>query len=101
MPLYDFTCPACDATFERLTSIGAANRSIECPNCGREAERILSACRVVSEARARACRNADEAAEKRQIRRLPVDGNPPKVELGKPPPVPHRYLKHMLKHGGC
>lgn len=40
MPLYDFACPACGATFEELAGLDEATRP--CPNCGRQATRLVS-----------------------------------------------------------
>jgi putative FmdB family regulatory protein len=46
MPTYDYRCDPCDATFEVKRSI--ADRSPEqCPTCGAEARRLMSAPAVV------------------------------------------------------
>ena len=41
MPIYEYQCPGCSHTFEKLQSLkqGAAL----CPACGKEAERVMSA----------------------------------------------------------
>jgi putative FmdB family regulatory protein len=41
MPLYEFSCPQCDHTFEALVFDGD---QVECPEChGRRVKRLLSA----------------------------------------------------------
>jgi putative FmdB family regulatory protein len=40
MPLYEYSCPKCDHTFEALVFDG---ETVECPQChGRRVERLLS-----------------------------------------------------------
>ena len=41
MPLYDFKCPTCSKTVEKLVKVGTV--SIECLNCGSAAVKQLSA----------------------------------------------------------
>lgn len=41
MPIYEFECDACGLRFEELT--GASAEVWRCPECGREARRVLSA----------------------------------------------------------
>ena len=44
MPLYEYVCAACGATFERLTPLADAHKTQECPACGKSrGKRILSA----------------------------------------------------------
>lgn len=45
MALYEFACPGC-APVEAFYPMGAAPESIECPECGGRAERILSTPRL-------------------------------------------------------
>jgi putative FmdB family regulatory protein len=40
MPLYDFACPGCGATFEDLVGQDVSHRP--CPVCGHKAARLLS-----------------------------------------------------------
>jgi len=41
MPLYEYKCPACGEEFEEITS--ASNEDpVECPQCGKKAERQIS-----------------------------------------------------------
>ncbi len=41
MPLYEYACDACETQFERLQPM-TASREADCPECGRDAHRILS-----------------------------------------------------------
>ena len=41
MPLYEYVCDACDSRFERLQPMSAAHVT-GCPDCGDEAQRVLS-----------------------------------------------------------
>jgi putative FmdB family regulatory protein len=42
MPVYEYACGACDARFEELVSLAAAD-AVQCPACGAAgAERLLS-----------------------------------------------------------
>ena len=41
MPIYEFSCDACGARFERLVDVGTA--AAECPECAARAARVLSA----------------------------------------------------------
>ncbi len=44
MPLYEYRCETCGATFEKLRRFQDADAPIECPNCeSPEVERLLSA----------------------------------------------------------
>ena len=43
MPLYDFRCPACQATFEQRVPLAALGQPITCPLCGAATtERLVS-----------------------------------------------------------
>ena len=39
MPLYEYACPACAASFSRLRPLSAAGESAPCPQCGAAAVR--------------------------------------------------------------
>ena len=39
MPLYEYACPACAASFSRLRPLSAAGESAPCPRCGAAAAR--------------------------------------------------------------
>ncbi len=44
MPLYEYRCKKCGATFDRLRSFGQADKETRCPRCDSpETERQLSA----------------------------------------------------------
>lgn len=34
MPIYEYKCPKCDATFEELVRSTGAGDQVACPNCG-------------------------------------------------------------------
>lgn len=43
MPLYEWHCDRCDATFEALASFEASKRRRGCPWCGKSSPRVMSA----------------------------------------------------------
>ena len=42
MPIYEYTCPACNTTFEELRSLSQSDQDAECPSCGQPARRKMS-----------------------------------------------------------
>ena len=43
MPLYDFRCPACQATFEQRVALATLGQPVACPQCGAAtSERLVS-----------------------------------------------------------
>lgn len=43
MPLYEFTCEECGATFEELVGAGLEGPAVTCPECGSEdIEKLVS-----------------------------------------------------------
>lgn len=43
MPIYEYRCRACGARFEKLVSLSARARDVECPACGqRKARKTVS-----------------------------------------------------------
>jgi putative FmdB family regulatory protein len=42
MPLYDYECTGCPASFEKLLSIKDRNNKVSCPECKAPATRIIS-----------------------------------------------------------
>lgn len=42
MPIYEYHCPTCDNTFERLLPMSQAEVSVSCPTCHNGAKRVLS-----------------------------------------------------------
>ena len=42
MPIYEYTCPECDHTFEKLQLLREGPVAL-CPQCGSPAEKIMSA----------------------------------------------------------
>lgn len=43
MPLFEFTCEKCDATFEELVGAGLDGLDVTCPECGsEEIEKLVS-----------------------------------------------------------
>lgn len=44
MPIYEYRCKSCESEFEKLVSLSAAERGVDCPDCGSEqTERQISA----------------------------------------------------------
>lgn len=44
MPIYEYRCEECGATFERIVFASDSETSVECPECGKtRAKRLLSA----------------------------------------------------------
>jgi putative FmdB family regulatory protein len=41
MPLYEYYCSSCDGVFEQLRSIRESDEPYPCPECNREAPRIM------------------------------------------------------------
>jgi putative FmdB family regulatory protein len=41
MPLYEYYCESCDKVFEALRSLRQSEAPSPCPDCGREAARIM------------------------------------------------------------
>lgn len=49
MPLYEYYCPHCDCTFDKLRSFSQADAPAPCPECGGEdTKRAISLCASVS-----------------------------------------------------
>ena len=43
MPVYEYRCPSCERTFEKLGAISSRDEGVDCPSCGRRgAERRVS-----------------------------------------------------------
>ncbi len=101
MPIFEYACTFCGVGFERLCARAAADIGADCPACGGPARRRVSACAVRRSTAAAASRAEDRDLAKKERLALPLDERQPKVALDNRPPVPHRYLKHMLEHGGC
>ena len=45
MPIYEYSCAACDDTFETLV---LGNQEVVCPTCGGEVTRMMSCCNFKS-----------------------------------------------------
>ncbi len=101
MPLYEYACASCGATFERLAKVSDRRTAQPCPNCSRAPARILSGDHHFSAPRVKTHQNVEARNAKAERLHLPSDKHPPKVDLNSPPPVPKRYIDHMLRHGGC
>jgi putative FmdB family regulatory protein len=43
MPLYEYFCPQCEERFESFRYLSERNDVVECPSCGHQSERVLSA----------------------------------------------------------
>ena len=41
MPLYEYYCESCDKVFETLRRLGESGEPAPCPDCARDAERIM------------------------------------------------------------
>ena len=45
MPLYEYYCPHCDLTFEKLRPFSQAEAPMRCPECqGEDTRRMISVC---------------------------------------------------------
>ena len=44
MPIYEYTCPDCELTFELMRPLREADKDAACPRCHKQARRIMSAC---------------------------------------------------------
>ncbi len=44
MPIYEYTCPDCDITFELMKPFSEADKDASCPRCHNQARRIMSPC---------------------------------------------------------
>lgn len=42
MPFYEFKCPECGHTFEKIRKMSEASDPAECPECGKMAEKMVS-----------------------------------------------------------
>ena len=42
MPLYDYRCDACENDFEESKRIAEREEPVDCPKCGKRANRVLS-----------------------------------------------------------
>lgn len=101
MPLDEFRCQDCKATFETLTRHGDRPQRLTCPVCGCAADRLVSAATVVTSAKQASHHAQDKADAKHERLRLPVEKHPPQVELGAAPPLPERHKHHLFEHGSC
>jgi putative FmdB family regulatory protein len=43
MPIYEYFCPKCEKEFELMRPFSEADKSALCPECGSEAEKLISA----------------------------------------------------------
>ena len=44
MPIYEYRCPKCEIDFELMRPMSEMSKPAPCPQCGTEAERLVSAC---------------------------------------------------------
>lgn len=42
MPIYEYFCPECRATFEKLRPISSSDAEVTCPRCGSPVKRMVS-----------------------------------------------------------
>ena len=42
MPIYEYVCPGCDTTFEKMRPLSQSDRPCECPSCKTAARRKMS-----------------------------------------------------------
>ena len=54
MPLYEYACPDCGTTFERLRKQAERDEPLPCPGCGAESRAVFSAAAVHASAGAAA-----------------------------------------------
>ncbi len=100
MPIYEFHCGACDTAFEVLVRASSTDQSHSCPSCDANAARVMSAF---------AAKTADKTSSPKPLSRnrpgrrveLPADAPKPPVELGRPPPLPKKYVHQLKHHGHC
>jgi putative FmdB family regulatory protein len=49
MPLYEYECKDCSAKFEKMVSLSASAKTVECPECGStNTGKLISGCRFSS-----------------------------------------------------
>ncbi|MFC2020542.1 FmdB family zinc ribbon protein [Chloroflexota bacterium] len=48
MPIYEYVCHDCDSKFEKLRPVSQSAEKAPCPQCQKEAERVLSTFACVS-----------------------------------------------------
>jgi putative FmdB family regulatory protein len=39
MPIYEYACPDCQQSFEKLVSVGNKDKPVPCPTCGKDSPR--------------------------------------------------------------
>jgi len=61
MPIYEYLCPECDCRFELLRPVSESESGSTCPECGKEAKRMLSSF-------SHYCMSAYDSVQKRQDR---------------------------------
>lgn len=49
MPLYDYNCKSCGAEFDEFKPMRESTSPANCPKCGQQAEKVLSAPRVIGD----------------------------------------------------
>jgi putative FmdB family regulatory protein len=50
MPIYEYSCPACDTKFDRLVKLMSSTEPVVCPKCGsKKTKRALSVFAVGAE----------------------------------------------------
>ena len=42
MPIYEYWCPGCKASFEKLRAMNSRDAEVTCPRCGSAVKRMLS-----------------------------------------------------------
>ncbi len=57
MPIFEFKCKACGKIFEKLSKV--TDKKANCPDCGKKAEKILSAFNAIGNSPSSKCSSAD------------------------------------------
>lgn len=47
MPIYEYQCPTCEETFDRMLSMSRFDEPQACPSCGGETKKVISAPEVI------------------------------------------------------
>jgi putative FmdB family regulatory protein len=100
MPIFDYICPSCGQAFDALVSLSEVTVDQSCPTCNVLSPKTLSVFGIGAENTPER-RAAEKKAERKAELAWPKKGPKPNVVLKKPPPVPKRYMDHVLKHGHC
>jgi len=100
MPIHDYHCAGCGATFEVLVRTSSNAATPVCRECGGETRRLLSGFSARTPSKHATPAPVSRNRPGRRVE-LPAEVPRPAVELGPPPPLPTRYVKQLKEHGHC